>query len=104
MLCLDARLDQPCRMVLRRLLRRPGRMIGAAAGIAFGMALSVGMIAILGSFDTTVSLTFDIFDHSNLAVVFNDAASDRTLYELRSLPGMIDDGLVDLRGAPGVGG
>ena len=47
----DARLDQPCRMVLRRLLRRPGRMIGAAAGIAFGMALFVGMIAILGSFE-----------------------------------------------------
>ena len=77
-------------MVLRRLLRRPGRMIGAAAGIAFGMALSVGMIAILKSFDTTVSLTFDIFDRSNLAVVFNDAASDRTLHELRSLPGVIE--------------
>lgn len=87
---LDARLDQPCRMVLRRLLRRPGRMIGAAAGIAFGMALSVGMIAILGSFDTTVSLTFDVFDRSNLAVAFNDAASDRTLHELRSLPGVIE--------------
>ena len=36
---LNSVLDQPSRMVLRRLTRQPGRMIGAMIGIAAGMAL-----------------------------------------------------------------
>lgn len=87
---LGERLDQPCRMVLRRLLRRPGRMAGAALGIAAGMALSMGMLAILESFDTIIDLTFNVMDRSDVSVVFNDAVSDRTLFELRSLPGVLD--------------
>lgn len=87
---LGERLDQPCRMVLRRLLRRPGRMAGAALGIAAGMALSMGMLAILESFDTIIDLTFNVMDRSDVSVVFNDAVPDRTLFELRSLPGVIE--------------
>ncbi|MBZ0218624.1 MAG: ABC transporter permease, partial [Fimbriimonadaceae bacterium] len=40
---LNAVLDQPSRMVLRRLTRQPGRMSGAIIGIACGMALSAAM-------------------------------------------------------------
>ncbi len=48
---LMARLDQPSRMVWRRITRAPGRMAGAMVGIACGMALSVSMITIYAGFD-----------------------------------------------------
>lgn len=83
-------LDQPSRMVLRRLTRQPGRMAGAVIGIAAGMSLSVGMISILVGFDHALALTFNDADRSDVAVVFTDAVSARTVYDLQRLPGVIE--------------
>lgn len=83
-------LDQPSRMVLRRLTRQPGRMAGAMIGIATGMALSVGMIGILSGFDRMIDLTFSVIDRSDLTVSFNEALSDKAILELRRLPGVIE--------------
>lgn len=87
---LSARLDQPGRMVLRRLTRQPGRMAGAMLGIASGMALTVAMLGIMAGFDRMVELTFNVVDRSDLTVSFNQAYSDKTIFELQRLPGVIE--------------
>lgn len=87
---LQSLLDQPSRMVLRRLTRQPWRMAGAMIGIAAGMALSVAMIGMLAGFDRTIDLTFNVVDRSDVTVTFNEAMSDKTVFELQSLPGVIE--------------
>lgn len=87
---MNAVLDQPSRMVLRRITRQPGRMAGAVIGIASGMALSVSMISILAGFDRMIDLTFNVIDHSDATVSFNEAMSNKTIFELQSLPGVIE--------------
>lgn len=83
-------LDQPSRMVLRRLTRQPGRMAGAVTGIAAGMALSVGMISILSGFDRTIDLAFSVVDRSDVTVTFTEVMSDKTVLELQRMPGVIE--------------
>lgn len=82
-------LDQPSRMVMRRITRQPGRMIGAIIGIASGMALSVAMITIYAGFDRTIDLTFSVVDRSDVTVSFTHPVSDKTLFELARLPGVV---------------
>lgn len=82
------RLDQPSRMVLRRLARQPGRMAGAVIGIATGMALSLAMISVLDGFDRTLDLTFGVLDRSDATVAFASPLSDRAAFNLRQLDGV----------------
>lgn len=81
-------LDQPSRMVMRRITRQPGRMAGAMIGIASGMALSVAMITIYAGFDETIDLTFSVVDRSDVTVSFTHPVSEKTLFELARLPGV----------------
>lgn len=81
-------LDQPSRMVLRRLTRQPVRMLGSVVGIAAGMALSVAMITIYAGFDRTIDLTFSVVDRSDATVSFTYPVSDKTLFELARLRGV----------------
>ena len=81
-------LDQPSRMVMRRITRQPVRMAGAVIGIACGMALSVSMITIYAGFDRTIDLTFNVMDRSDVTVSFTHAASDATIFELRRMQGV----------------
>lgn len=104
-------LDQPSRMVLRRVFRQFGRMTGAVIGIATGMALSVGMISVLAGFDRTLDLTFTVLDRSDATVTFANPMSDKTIFDLqhldgvtfvepfRSVPVVFRNGLYDHRGA-----
>lgn len=87
---LQSMLDQPSRMVLRRLTRQPGRMAGATIGIAAGMALSVAMISIMTGFERMIDLTFGVIDRSDVTVTFNEPMADKTLFELQSLRGVIE--------------
>lgn len=87
---LNKLLDQPSRMVLRRLTRQPGRMVGAVVGIASGMALSVGMISIISGFDHTIDLTFNVVDRSDVTVTFTEVMSDKAILELQRIPGIIE--------------
>ena len=61
-------LDQPSRMVLRRVTRQPGRMVGAMIGIATGMGLSAAMLSLLAGFDRTLELSFSVIDHGDVTV------------------------------------
>lgn len=81
-------LDQPSRMVLRRITRQPARMAGAMIGIACGMALSVSMITIYAGFDRTIDLTFNVIDRSDVTITFTQAASKATIFNLRRMEGV----------------
>lgn len=85
---MNAWLDQPSRMVMRRITRQPGRMAGAMIGIACGMALSVSMITIYAGFDRTIDLTFNVIDRSDVTVSFTHAASESTIFELGRMQGV----------------
>ncbi len=81
-------LDQPSRMVLRRITRQPGRMAGAVLGISAGMALSAAMISLYAGFDRTIDLTFSVVDRSDVFVSFTHPVSDKTLFELKRIEGV----------------
>nr|WP_321460239.1 FtsX-like permease family protein [uncultured Cohaesibacter sp.] len=83
-------LDQPSRMVLRRITRQPGRMLGSLMGIACGMALSVSMISMLAGFDRTIDLTYSVTDRSDVTVTFTHALGPQSIHELDSIPGVIE--------------
>lgn len=81
------------------------------AGLACGMGLSVAMISIFASFERTVDLTFTVVDRSDVTVSFTHAVSDKTLFELarmdgvlsveptRSVPAILRNGRLSHRGA-----
>ena len=105
------RLDQPSRMVLRRVYRQWGRMAGAVVGIATGMSLSVAMISVMAGFDQTLDLTFTVLDRSDATVIFINPMSSKTVFDLqhvegvtfvepfRSVPVVFRNGRYDYRGA-----
>ncbi|MGQ7844611.1 ABC transporter permease [Granulosicoccus sp. 3-233] len=86
---LNRLLDQPTRMVWRRVSRQPGRMAGAVLGIACGMALSLSMLTMLAGFDRTIQLAFGVVDRSDITVTFIHPLSDTSLHELQRLPGVL---------------
>ena len=83
-------LDQPGRMVLRRVTRQPARMGGAVLGIAAGMALAAAMTSVMSGFDRTMDINFNVIDRSDLTVSFTDPRSDKTILELQRMPGVIE--------------
>ncbi|WP_424981129.1 ABC transporter permease [Maritalea sp. S77] len=85
---LMAFLDQPSRMVVRRLVRQPWRMMCAVAGIAAGMALSLSMLIIYEGFDTVLDRTFNVIDRSDATVSFVHNAPVKTIFELERLQGV----------------
>ncbi|MGC9369162.1 MAG: ABC transporter permease [Paracoccaceae bacterium] len=82
-------LDQPSRMVFRRLTRQPLRMAGAVLGITLGMGLSLSMLTIYDGFDRAIEVTFGVVDRSDVNVTFTNPVSDKTLFELHRMPGVI---------------
>lgn len=108
---LDRLLDQPSRMVLRRLTRQPVRMAGAIIGVACGMGLSAGMLSIYEGFDRTIDLTFNVVDRSDVLVTFTHPLENKTIFELQSMrgvtsvepvrivPAILRNGLITYRGA-----
>lgn len=83
-------LDQPSRMVMRRVTRQPLRMGGAVLGIAAGMALAAAMTSVMSGFGRTMDLNFNVIDRSDLTVSFTDPKSDKTILELQRIPGVIE--------------
>ncbi len=83
-------LDQPSRMVTRRIARQPGRSAAAVFGIGAGMALSVAMLTVLASFDEMMDISFSVLDRSDVTVAFVEPLSSKTLFELKNLDGVIE--------------
>lgn len=86
---LKAVLDQPSRMVARRLIRQPGRFAVSVLGIAAGMALSVAMLGVMSGFNRAMDLSFDVIDRSDVTVTFVEPYADKTIYELQRMEGVI---------------
>ncbi|MCC7283017.1 MAG: ABC transporter permease [Acetobacteraceae bacterium] len=82
-------LDQPSRMVARRLIRQPMRAGAAVLGIAAGMALAVAMLTVMSAFDRVIELSFGVIDRSDVTVTFIEPLGDAAAYRLRRLPGVI---------------
>ncbi len=87
---LKALLDQPSRMLVRRLIRQPGRAGAAALGIGSGMALSVAMLGVMSGFDLTMDLNFGVIDRSDVTVTLVEPLSDKTIHELQRMDGVIE--------------
>ncbi len=83
-------LDQPTRMVLRRLARQSGRMAGAVIGLAAGVALAASTTSILASFDEVIELSFGVIDRSDVTVSFIHPLGARAAFDLEKLPGVIE--------------
>lgn len=83
-------LDQPSRMVLRRLARQPGRMIGAVIGIGTGMSLTVAMLGIFSGFERTIDLAFNVVDRSDATVSFIYPMSQDVVFAIRRIEGVIE--------------
>jgi len=81
-------LDQPSRMVVRRLTRYPGRMLGAVIGIATGLALSVASLTLMAGFDRTLDLSFNVMNRGDMAVTFTTKQTGKALKELKRLKGV----------------
>ncbi|MGI9410629.1 MAG: ABC transporter permease, partial [Hyphomicrobiaceae bacterium] len=87
---LKAILDQPSRMVIRRLIRQPIRAMTAVVGIAAGMALSVAMLNVMASFEKVLELNFSVIDRSDVTVSFAEPLGGTAIYRLLRMPGVID--------------
>lgn len=83
-------LDQPSRMILRRLTRQPVRMLGSLIGISCGMALSVSMISLLAGFDYTTDMSFSVINRSDATVTFTHPLSKKAIFELEQIPGILE--------------
>lgn len=83
-------MDQPSRMVARRLIRQPVRAAAAVIGIAAGMALSVAMLSVMSSFDKVLELNFSVIDRSDVTVSFVEPLGDDAIYALGRMPGVIE--------------
>lgn len=83
-------LDQPSRMVLRRIFRNPSRIMGSVLGIAVGMGLSSAQMSVMSGFDDTLDLTFGVIDRSDVAVSFFEPMPAKSAFDLAHLPGVIE--------------
>ena len=86
---LGARLDEPTRMILRRLSRQPGRALLTSLGVAAAMALSVTMRFNNDAINYMVDVSFNVIDRYNVFVSFTEATSSKAIYELQSVNGVI---------------
>ncbi len=81
-------LDQPSRMILRRLARNPSRALLTAFGIGAAMGLSVMMRFNMNATDYMLDVSFNVIDRSDVLVTFVEPMSDKTILELASVEGV----------------
>ena len=85
---LSRRLDQPSRMILRRLARQPVRAALTALGIGAAMGLSVMMRFNVNATDYMLDVSFNVIDRSDVLVTFVEPLSDKTILELAGMEGV----------------
>ncbi len=81
-------LDQPSRMILRRLARHPGRALLTAFGIGAAMGLSVMMRFNMNATDYMLDVSFNVIDRSDVLVTFVEPLSDKTILEIAGIDGV----------------
>lgn len=84
-----AGLDEPTRMIFRRILRWPMRAFLASAGIAMSVAVLVLALQWLDSIDYLVRSTFEEGQHQDATIGFNDLQPMTTIESFERLPGVM---------------
>lgn len=81
--------DQPTRMILRRLVRSPIRSGLTCLGVGAAMGLAVMMRFTESATDYMVETSFNVIDRSDILVTFAEPLSARTLYDFKSIEGVL---------------
>lgn len=81
-------LDQPSRMIVRRLASQPGRALLTAFGIGAAMGLSVMMRFNINATDYMLDVSFNVIDRSDVMVTFAEPLSEKALLELARIDGV----------------
>jgi putative ABC transport system permease protein len=82
-------LDQPTRMVLRRIVRSPIRAALTCIGIGAAMGLAVMMRFNESAINYLLETNFHVIDRSDIVVTFAEPVSARALFDLQSIDGVI---------------
>ncbi len=85
---IESFLDQPSRMILRRVARQPGRASLTILGIGAAMGLSVMMQFNVSATNYMLDVSFNVVDRSDVLVTFTEPLSDKALLELSSIDGV----------------
>jgi putative ABC transport system permease protein len=81
-------LDQPTRMVVRRLLRAPLRAVLATLGIGAAMGLAVMMQFNGSAIDFLLETNFNMIDRGDIYVAFAEPLSEQALFNLEKVDGV----------------
>ncbi|MEM9617896.1 MAG: FtsX-like permease family protein [Pseudomonadota bacterium] len=81
-------LDQPSRMIVRRLASQPVRAMLTAFGIGAAMGLSVMMRFNTNATDYMLDVSFNVVDRSDVLVTFAEPLSEKVALELASVDGI----------------
>ena len=85
---IESLLDQPSRMILRRIARQPARAALTVFGIGAAMGLSVMMQFNVSATDYMLDVSFNVVDRSDVLVTFTEPLSEKALLELSSIGGV----------------
>lgn len=81
-------LDQPSRMIVRRLASQPIRALLTAFGIGAAMGLSVMMRFNTNATDYMLDVSFNVVDRSDVLVTFAEPLSEKVALELARIDGI----------------
>ena len=82
---IERRLDQPSRMILRRVARQPVKAGMTVFGVGAAMGLSVMMQFNFAATDHMLDVSFNVADRSDVYVSFTEPLSKKTLFELETI-------------------
>lgn len=82
-------LDQPTRMVLRRIARNPRRAALTCFGVGAAMGLAVMMRFNGAAIDYILETNFNVIDRSAVFVSFTEPLPERAIFELASIDGVL---------------
>ena len=82
-------LSQPARMILRNLQRRPARALASVIGIAFAVAMLIVGLFFIDAMNELMFVQFNVTQRQDLTVTFVEPASQRALYEIERMPGVV---------------
>ncbi len=82
------RIDQPTRMILRRIARQPVRALLTCVGLAFATAILITARFNWDSMVYMMDVNFNVAERQDLTVTFVEPRSDKAIFELRRMDGV----------------
>lgn len=82
-------LDEPSRMIVRRIVRWPVRAFLASLGLAMSMAVLIMALQWVDAIDSLAETVFERGQHQDATVAFNDLQPIHTIGDFEGLPGVL---------------